>query len=229
MDVWASGTSGVGRDTATKLSYYVKGPVVGFLLDARIRRATGGTKSLDDVMRLAYRRYSGERGFTPEQFRATAEEVAGTDLKEWFRKALASTEELDYREALDWFGLRFAPSDDPAKAWKLEVREDATAAQKAHFRALMAAPGAHDGPGEDHAGRNSRWRTTLPPGRSRPPMLSLQIATPAAFSPVQKAVPTGDDPPRSCSTLMVPATSRRSNAPMVGPALVKYPKIPFPD
>ena len=127
----------MGRDTSTKLSYYVKGPVVGFLLDARIRRLTGGTKSLDDVMRLAYRRYSGERGFTPDQFRATAEEVAGADLKEWFRKAIASTEELDYREALDWFGLRFAPSDDPAKEWKLEVREDATAAQKAHFRALI--------------------------------------------------------------------------------------------
>jgi predicted metalloprotease with PDZ domain len=142
LDVWASGTSGVGRDAATKLSYYVKGPVVGFLLDARIRRATGGTKGLDDVMRLAYRRYSGERGFTPEQFRATAEEVAGADLKEWFRKALASTEELDYREALDWFGLRFAPSDDPAKAWKLEVREDAGEAQKAHFRALIGGAGS---------------------------------------------------------------------------------------
>ena len=92
-------------------------------------------------MRLAYRRYSGERGFTPEQFRTTAEEVAGADLKEWFRKALASTEELDYREALDWFGLRFAPSDDPAKAWRLEVREDATAAQKAHFRLLIGGVG----------------------------------------------------------------------------------------
>jgi predicted metalloprotease with PDZ domain len=138
LDVWASGTSGVGRDATTKLSYYVKGPVVGFLLDARIRRATDGKKSLDDVMRLAYARYSGDRGFTPEQFRATAEEVAGVDLKEWFRKAVASTDELDYREALDWFGLRFAPADDPKKAWKLEVREDATDIQKGHFRAWVS-------------------------------------------------------------------------------------------
>ncbi len=62
LDVWASGTSGVGRDATTKLSYYVKGPVVGFLLDARIRRVTEGKKGLEDAMRLAYRRYSGERG-----------------------------------------------------------------------------------------------------------------------------------------------------------------------
>jgi predicted metalloprotease with PDZ domain len=142
LDVWASGTSGVGRDAATKLSYYVKGPVVGFLLDARIRRATDGRKSLDDVMRLAYRHYSGEHGFTPDQFRATAEEVAGVDLKEWYRKAVASTDELDYHEALDWFGLRFAPADDPKKAWKLEAREDATEGQKGHFRAWVAGAGS---------------------------------------------------------------------------------------
>ena len=143
LDVWNSGTSGVGRDTATKVSYYVKGPVVGFLLDAKIQRVTGGRKSLDDVMRLAYKRYSGERGFTPEQFRQTAEEVAGVDLKEWFRRALASTEELDYTEALDWFGLRFAaPSvKSPATAWKLEIRDDATEDQRGHFRRLVGQHG----------------------------------------------------------------------------------------
>ncbi|MGP0063108.1 MAG: M61 family metallopeptidase [Isosphaeraceae bacterium] len=143
LDVWNSGTSGVGRDSATKLSYYVKGPVVGFVLDARIRRATGDKKSLDDVMKLAYQRYSGERGFTPEQFRAVAEEVAGVDLKEWFRKAISSTEELDYQEALDWYGLRFKPDEDPSKVWKLEIRTDAMDVQKEHLRAwLDGAAGA---------------------------------------------------------------------------------------
>ena len=137
LDVWNSGTSGVGRDTNTKVSYYVKGPVVGFLLDAKIQRVTRGKKSLDDVMRLAYKRYSGERGFAAEQFRQTAEEVAGVDLKDWFRKALSSTEELDYTEALDWFGLRFAAPNVPppaAPSWKLEISADATEAQKGRFR-----------------------------------------------------------------------------------------------
>ena len=36
----------------TAISYYVKGAVIGFLLDAHIRRLTDGAKSLDDVMRL---------------------------------------------------------------------------------------------------------------------------------------------------------------------------------
>src|SRR5262249_28297469 len=100
-DVWTSGLSGVGGGART-VSYYVKGPVVGFLLDAKIRRATQGARSLDDLMRLAYRRYGGEQGFTAEQFRQAAEEVAGVDLKGPFRNWLATTEELDYAEALDW-------------------------------------------------------------------------------------------------------------------------------
>ena len=107
----------------TSISYYVKGAVVALLLDARIRTATDGAKSLDDVMRLAYERYSGESGFTPEQFRATASEVAGVDLSDWFRQRLETTEELDYTEVLEVFGLRFvAPpkkddDDKPEKAW----------------------------------------------------------------------------------------------------------------
>lgn len=97
----------------TGISYYTKGEVVGFLLDARIREATAGRRSLDDVMRLAYQRYSGERGFRGEDFRAVLEEVAGTDLDAWLDRALASTQELDYTQALRWYGLRFAESKEP--------------------------------------------------------------------------------------------------------------------
>jgi predicted metalloprotease with PDZ domain len=136
LDVWNSGTSGVGRDTVTKVSYYDKGPVVGLLLDARIQHATAGKKRLDDVMRLAYKRYSGDRGFTPEQFRKVAEEVAGVDLREWFRKAISSVEELNYTETLDWFGLRVALSEgrQSAQNWKLEIRDDITEEQKSRLR-----------------------------------------------------------------------------------------------
>jgi predicted metalloprotease with PDZ domain len=133
LDVWTSeGISGVNTNANTSVSYYLKGQIAGFLLDATVRRATNGAKSLDDVMRLAYRRYGGEKGFTPEEFRATASEVAGIDLSRWFRRTAASTDELDYADALDWYGLRFAPDD-----WTIEPRPDATAAQRDHARALF--------------------------------------------------------------------------------------------
>jgi predicted metalloprotease with PDZ domain len=89
------------------ISYYTKGAVVAFLLDAKIRKATGGRKSLDDVMRAAYPKFSGPRGYTQEEFRAVAEQVAGVSLRAFWEQALESTAELDYREALEVFGLRF--------------------------------------------------------------------------------------------------------------------------
>ena len=133
LDVWTSeGTSGVNTNANTSVSYYNKGQIAGFLLDAEVRRASRGSKNLDDVMRLAYQRYGGARGFTPEQFRATASEVAGSDLSAWFTRSVASTEELDYARALDWYGLQFAPG-----GWTMEARADATEDQKAHLRALF--------------------------------------------------------------------------------------------
>lgn len=135
-DVWTSSFSGLGGGRTT-ISYYVKGSVVAFLLDAKVRRETDGAKSLDDVMRLAYQRYSGDKGFTSGQFRETAEEVAGVDLQAWFRHAVGSTEELDYTEALDWFGLRCAPGGADGKTWRLEIRADATAAQRRHLQAWL--------------------------------------------------------------------------------------------
>jgi predicted metalloprotease with PDZ domain len=67
--VWDIGRSGVAQDNDSTVSYYVKGPVVGFLLDAKIREATGNVKSLDDVMRAANAKYSGETGFTEQEWR----------------------------------------------------------------------------------------------------------------------------------------------------------------
>ncbi len=102
----------------TTVNYYPKGAVIAFLLDARIRRLTNGAKSLDDAMRLAYQRYSGAKGYTLEQFYQTVSEVAGTNLRAFFTLAAESTEELNYKEALDWFGLRFRAVDSRIlRAW----------------------------------------------------------------------------------------------------------------
>jgi predicted metalloprotease with PDZ domain len=105
----------------TAISYYTKGAVIAFLLDARIRHATNGARSLDDVMRTAYSRYSGAKGFTEADFKNVVHEVAGRDFGAWWTSVLRTTDELDYDEALEWLGLRFKPIDQPlggsGKAW----------------------------------------------------------------------------------------------------------------
>ncbi len=119
FDAWIKHYRPDDNTVNSTISYYTKGAVLGFLLDARIRAATNGARTLDDVMRLAFTRYSGARGFTPAEFRKTASEVAGTDLGSWFLHALESTEELDYGPALDWFGVQFRTSASigNAPAW----------------------------------------------------------------------------------------------------------------
>ena len=120
------------------VDYYVKGPVVGLVLDAHIRKATNGKKSMDDVIRTEYQRWSGKRGFTAQDFAKTASDAAGIDLVPLLHRLVASTDEVDYAEMLEYFGLRFSGGDDPKKAWTLEIRPDVTAEQSAHLNALLA-------------------------------------------------------------------------------------------
>lgn len=132
FDAWIKHYRPDENSVNTTVSYYSKGAVVGFLLDARIREVTGGRRSLDDVMRRAYERFSGERGYTPAEFRAVIDEVAGAPLGELVDRAVADTAELDYGPALAWFGLERAPPDPPADGEKppargwlgLELRDD---------------------------------------------------------------------------------------------------------
>jgi predicted metalloprotease with PDZ domain len=112
FDAWIKQYRRDENSVNTAVSYYTKGEVVAFLLDARIRHATGGQRSLDDALRLAWQRYSGERGFEREELRATIAEAAGVDLDAWLHGALETTAELGYGEALDWYGLRFVESEE---------------------------------------------------------------------------------------------------------------------
>ena len=122
FDAWIKYYRPDENSNNTTISYYTKGTVIAFLFDAKIRKATNGTKSLDDVMRTAYQKFSGPKGYTPEEFRAVVEQVAGTSLKVFWDTAVESTSELDYTETLDTFGLRFKPplpppGDRPPKPW----------------------------------------------------------------------------------------------------------------
>ena len=120
FDAWIKYYRPDENSNNTTVSYYTKGTVIAFLLDAKIRKATGGEKSLDDLMRAAYQKFSGAKGYTPDEFRSLAEQVAGTNLKPFWASAVEGTDELDYSEALEVFGLRFKPappSADRVKAW----------------------------------------------------------------------------------------------------------------
>lgn len=106
-DTWSDGPFGRTGDELNKtISYYDKGPVVGLLLDLKIRELTQNKRSLDDVMRFVYREYyqKKKRGFTDEEFRAACEKIAGASLQDEF-KYVSTTAELDYPKYFAYAGL----------------------------------------------------------------------------------------------------------------------------
>ncbi|HHO53785.1 MAG TPA: M61 family peptidase [Deltaproteobacteria bacterium] len=108
FDAWIKHYRRDENTVNSSVSYYTKGAVVAWLLDAKIRRATQDRHSLDDLMRLARSRTLDE-GYSPERFRALASEIAETPLDPFFASAVDSTDELDFADALQWWGLRFHP------------------------------------------------------------------------------------------------------------------------
>ena len=118
LDTWIKFYRPDENSPNTSISYYTKGAVVAALLDARIRLASDGARSLDDVMRVAYERYSGASGFSDAQVRDVVSEVAGVDLSEVLAEALDTTEPLDYTPLLDAYGLSFVPPESLAnRGW----------------------------------------------------------------------------------------------------------------
>jgi predicted metalloprotease with PDZ domain len=101
----------------TTISYYVKGAVVAWLLDAEIRAASKGLRSLDDLMRLLFSRYSKETGYTDVDIQKASEEIAGRSLEAFFARNVRGREELDYDTALRTFGLRFKTAKAETPGW----------------------------------------------------------------------------------------------------------------
>ena len=75
-----------------QISYYDKGEIVNMMLDVTIRTASGGAKSLDDVMRYLYYEYAKKgRNYTPSDFQRAAELAAGKSLDDFFAKVCSRT------------------------------------------------------------------------------------------------------------------------------------------
>ncbi len=106
-ETWSDGPFGRTDDEINKtISYYDKGPVVGWMLDLAIRQESKNKKSLDDVMRALYQKYykTQERGFTEDEFRLEVEKAAGSELPEIF-DYVYTLKPLNYPKYLSYAGL----------------------------------------------------------------------------------------------------------------------------
>ena len=113
----------------SQVSYYTKGALAALALDLTLREQSGGTKSLDDVMRALWQRYgrgfyddaATQRGITEAEVEALIEEVSGLRLKRFFDRFVRGTEDLPLARLLAPFGIVFSDNRKKRQA-SLDVR-----------------------------------------------------------------------------------------------------------
>ncbi|MCC6507678.1 MAG: M61 family metallopeptidase [Pirellulaceae bacterium] len=90
----------------SRISYYLKGLLVAWLLDVEIQRCTARMRNLDEVMRILWQEHL-QTGYTLADFAAIVSRVAGRPMDDWLDQTVSTCDELSFESALEWFGLRF--------------------------------------------------------------------------------------------------------------------------
>ena len=120
FDDWAKA---FGAPPGTSISFYQKGEILGFLLDLEIRKRTNNQQSLDDVMRLLWKKYGSQQLGVPENGIQTAiEAVAGSSFADFFERYVSGTETPDYGKYLSVAGLEIVEIDGDSSQPDLGVR-----------------------------------------------------------------------------------------------------------
>lgn len=119
----------------SSVSYYLKGNLVGLVLDLTIRGQTGGQKSLDDVMRALWHDPDILAHGIPETgLQEIAEAVTGVPLGEVFDNYVRGVEEIPWNRYLGYAGLRLEVTPDgddrqePRAYLGIHLRDDGEAA-----------------------------------------------------------------------------------------------------
>ncbi len=107
-DAWIKGYRPNENSSNTTISYYSKGSVLGSLLNLAILAGSNGERSMDDLMRYLYAEYykKQQRGFTDDEFRRAAEQIAGRKLDDFFTIALNTADPINYNAYFEPVGLQ---------------------------------------------------------------------------------------------------------------------------
>ncbi|AUD02972.1 M61 family metallopeptidase [Spirosoma pollinicola] len=107
-DAWIKGYRPNENSANTTISYYSKGSVLGSLLNLAILAGTNGQRNMDDLLRLLYAEYykKQKRGFTDDEFRKAAEQVAGRKLDDFFNIGVNTSEPINYNAYFEPVGVK---------------------------------------------------------------------------------------------------------------------------
>ncbi len=107
LDAWLEGDP-YYRRSERSISYYNKGELLGIMLDLAVRDASHGQASLREVFEWMNQNYAKKGRFFPdsEGVREAAEAVSHADLRWFFAKYVAGTEEIPWDDFLRGVGLK---------------------------------------------------------------------------------------------------------------------------
>jgi len=114
VDAWIRHYRPNANSVNSTISYYTKGAVIGFVLDAYLRKSSKGRHDLDDVMRKMYSRYA-DRPYDSDAFKNILVDVGGRGAGELLQSLLTTTADPAVDEALDWFGLKLVRGPNHAE------------------------------------------------------------------------------------------------------------------
>ena len=91
------------------VSYYLKGELLGFLMDLKIIEATRGQKSLDDLFVYMMEKYNRDgRGYNEKDLLLALREVSGTDFAEFFSNYIKKAGTIDFSAEFRKIGMILA-------------------------------------------------------------------------------------------------------------------------
>lgn len=94
----------------TTVSYYDKGALVAWMMDARIRLGSGGQRGLEALFQLLWERI-GDGPVTDGDLREAFESLSGGPADPFWKAWISGTAELDPAPIEAAYGLRFEPVD----------------------------------------------------------------------------------------------------------------------
>lgn len=107
FDTWTKLYKPTPNNINSYISYYLKGELLGFMLNSRIIEATDGSKSLDDVYRNLMDKYNKDgKGYTERDIQACIKDVTGQDFNDFFDTYVRNPGHIDFSSEVKRIGLQ---------------------------------------------------------------------------------------------------------------------------
>lgn len=105
FDSWIKLYKPTPNNINSYISYYLKGELLGFVLDTMIIEATKGAKSLDDFYRYLMDKYNKDgKGYTEKDVIQALKDVSGRDFSEFFANYVRKPGIIDFSQYLKVIG-----------------------------------------------------------------------------------------------------------------------------